>query len=183
MENKDDLVIQALLKEHTEESKKLYRYNWIVGVAMLCALVSYPLFASKRELPFHMWVPFLNLLETPTYQIMFTMQFIFTTFACWMYIPFTNFYSTASLFALIQMKTLKHLLSQIKENDDVKEVDKKLNGFIEMHQKIINYVEELNNLITFICTFELFGFGISLSSQLLNMIIVMFIFHSKLNQL
>lgn len=115
-----------------------------------------------------MFVPFINELEAPTYQILYVYQIILTFFGCWTYVPITTFFTTGSIFALLQMKTLQNTLKNvINEGDSNEVIDLKLNDCVEAHKKIIVIVKELNDFVSFICLTELLCFGIILAGLLI----------------
>lgn len=165
---KKDPEIQKFIKAHTAEANFLHNFNWIFGHFLDICFLSYPFFASQRELPFKMFVPFINELEAPTYQILYVYQIILTFFGCWTYVPITTFFTTGSIFALLQMKTLQNTLKNvINEGDSNEVIDLKLNDCVEAHKNIIVIVKELNDFVSFICLTELLCFGIILAGLLI----------------
>ena len=168
-----DPKIQDLVKKHTKEANILHSFNWIFAHFINGCFLSYPLFASQRELPFTMFIPFINELRSPTYFFVYALQIFFTFIGSWMYVQFTTFFTTTSFFSLLQMKTLQHMLINIKqEGDSNEQIEEKLNKCIILHEKIIVYVKQINNIFAYMCLSELLCFGFILSALLILLNIV-----------
>ena len=148
----EDTKIQDLIKEHTNEANNLFNFNWFFSQIINICFLAYPLFASQRDLPFKMFFPYIDELKSPAYYFIYAYQIFITFIGSWMYVQFTTFFTTTSVFSLLQMKTLQHILNNIKQDDDTNEmIDKKLNECIRFHKKIIIYVKELNNFVAYMC--------------------------------
>ena len=168
-----DSKIQDLIKEHTDEANNLHNFNWVFGQFLNVCLLSYPLFSSQRELPFTMFTPFIDKLSTPTYHLIYAYQILITCFGCSMYVPLTTFFTTASIFALLQIKTLHQMIINVKQDGDTNDIiNEKLNKYIKMHEKIVFYVKQLNNFVAYMCLSELLWFGFILSALLILLNIV-----------
>ena len=120
-----------------------------------------------------MFFPYIDVLKSPTYYFIYAYQIVLSFIAAWMHLSLTTFFTTTSIFSLLQIKTLQHLLINIKHYGDTNEmIDKKLNKFIVLHEKIINYVKELNNFVAYMCLSELLCYGFLLCALLLLLNIV-----------
>lgn len=160
--NEKDDEIQTVLTNYTKRGRIFSIFNLGLGAFISTCFVVYPLLTGTRTLPYGMYIPGVDNYATPTYEIFFILQVIYSyilTFTCFtmyyfifskailtfpgccMYIPYTNFYTTCTLFVLIQIKTLKHQIIHLKDHDeDNATIDNKLNGLIKVHQRIIESV-------------------------------------------
>ena len=173
----EDSEIQGFIMEYTAEANNLHNFNWIFGHFINLCFLAYPLFASQRELPFTMFFPYIDELKSPTYYFIYALQIVLTFFGCCMYVTITTLFTTTTFFALLQMKTMQHLLTNIKQDENTNEqINKKLNICILLHRKIIRNVEELNNFVAFMCLSELLCFGFILCALLILLNIVSIFF-------
>jgi gustatory receptor len=162
-----------MLAASTKRARALSISNLCLGAFISTCFVTYPLFASDRTLPYGVYIPFLDTMKSPTYEILFIVQALLTFPGCCMYIPYTSFFATSTIFGLVQIKALKHDLRNINTGKDTNEaIDKKLSRCIEAQKKIIKYVEEINGLVEYICLFEFITFGVMLCALLFLLNIV-----------
>lgn len=80
------------------------------------------------------------------------------------------------------MKALQQQLRTIRESSKGNpELDEELNRLIEIQQRIIAYVSELNNLVSYSCLLELLTYGLMLIALLfmLNIVSIMRILISE----
>lgn len=170
-ETKDD-DIRQLLQTLTKRARIISFANLGLGAFISTCFVVYPLFTAERGLPYGMWIPGVDNLESPQYEVLFVIQAILTFPGCCMYIPFTSFFATCTLFGLIMMKKVQHQLKNLKGNECL---NAKLNSIIKEHSRVITYVHELNDLVTYICMEEFLSFGLMLCALLFLANIVKFI--------
>lgn len=166
-----DLFIVNTITTYTSRARTISKVNLCLGVIISIFFCIYPLFTGERSLPYGIWVPFLNNYESPAYEILYAIQIILTAPGCHMYIPFTNFYTSSTLFGIIQIKALRQQLRTIADSLD-EEVEVKLNRFIKVHKRIIKYVEDLNSFVTYTCFVEFMSFGLMLIALLFLLNIV-----------
>lgn len=187
----NDDTIQRLLQSYTTRAHLLSISNFALGAFISTCFVVYPLFTGQRGLPYGMFVPGVNSFESPQYEIFYIVQVVLTFPGCCMYIPFTSFFASSTLFGLVQIKTLQRQLQTFKNGID-KQSKENINSqvvkFIEDHKRIIKYVAELNSLVTYICFIEFLSFGLMLCALLflLNVVGVLpisFSSHMNKNQL
>lgn len=92
--------------------------------------------------------------------------------------PFSCFFISGTLLAMIQIKTLQHQLRTIsKKFQGHKEIEKEMNRLIEFHKRLITFIEELNGLVAFLCLVEFLSFGLMLIAllSLLNIVSLFFL--------
>ncbi|XP_055601037.1 odorant receptor Or2-like [Uranotaenia lowii] len=164
-----DPVIEKLLTVYTKRGRMLSISNLALGAIISTCYVVYPMFASQRELPYGMFIPGINNFASPLYEMLYVIQVVLTFPGCCMYIPFTSFFASATLFGMVQIQTLQRQLrtfgEDIKEGD-TKAITERITKFIEDHKRIITYVYELNSLVTYICLIEFLSFGLMLCALL-----------------
>ncbi|XP_062553252.1 odorant receptor Or2-like [Armigeres subalbatus] len=167
--------IKKIVERFTKRARLISVSNLAVGVFISACYVVYPLFTSQRRLPYGAHIPGMNLLDSPLYEILFVIQAVLTYPACCMYIPYASFFASASLFGLVQIKSLENRLKNFKQHVSGKSLKEKrlqLEAIISDHQRVIHYVSELNGLVTYICMVELLSFGMMLSAVLFLLIII-----------
>ncbi|XP_049549243.1 odorant receptor Or2-like [Anopheles darlingi] len=176
----DDDVIGKLVEDYTRRARILSISNLALGAFISGCFVVYPLFTGQRSLPYGMFIPGVSNFESPQYEIFYIMQLVLTFPGCCMYIPYTSFFATSTLFGLVQIKTLQHQLRMFRSTGSnlgrrTPTLDRQLTKFIEDHKRIIRYVQDLNGLVTYICLIEFLSFGLMLCALLflLNIISVM----------
>ena len=171
LSNIKDVFIEKTLTTYTARARTLSKINLWLGIIISFFFCIYPLFTVERSLPYGVWIPLLDNYKSPVYEIMFTIQIVLTAPSCHMYIPFTNFYTSSTLFGIIQIKALQQQLRTISDSKD-EVIEVKLDRYIEVHKRIINYVQELNFLVTYICFVEFMSFGLMLIALLFLLNIV-----------
>ncbi|XP_053692623.1 odorant receptor Or2-like [Sabethes cyaneus] len=159
----EDLAVQRIITSLTKRARMLTFCNY--GLAMLVdvCILAYPLYIEERKLPFEIYVPFMDVRKSPSYEIAYAIQALWLIPANCMYIPLSNFFFSATLFGLIQIKTLQHQLTVLKANTLRKcsiNLNLTINKIIEDHLRIITYIEDINSLLGFICLVEFLLFEI-----------------------
>uniref|UniRef100_A0A182Y5T5 Odorant receptor 2 n=1 Tax=Anopheles stephensi TaxID=30069 RepID=A0A182Y5T5_ANOST len=178
--------IRPVLERYTRRGRMLSISNLWLGAFISACFVTYPLFVPGRGLPYGVTVPGVDVLATPTYEVLFVLQVYLTFPACCMYIPFTSFYATCTLFALVQIAALKQRLGRLQLDTSVAgrspgTLFAELKECLKYHKQIIQYVQDLNSLVTHLCLLEFLSFGmmlcallflLSISNQLAQMIMI-----------
>lgn len=94
-------------------------------------------------------------------------QIFLTWPTCVSYMPFSCFFISGTLLAMIQIKTMQHQLRTISKTfNGNNEIDKELHRLIEFHKRLIEFIEELNSLVSFLCLVEFLSFGLMLIALL-----------------
>ncbi|XP_035908756.1 odorant receptor Or2-like [Anopheles stephensi] len=174
----NDDVITKLVTTYTKRARFLSISNLALGAFISGCFVIYPLFTGQRGLPYGMFIPGVNNFDSPQYEIIYLTQLVLTFPGCCMYIPYTSFFTSSTLFGLVQIKTLQHQLRNFRSenlHETTSTLNRKLQKLIEDHKRIIRYVQDLNDLVTYICLIEFLSFGLMLCALLflLNIISVM----------
>uniref|UniRef100_A0AAG5D8E9 Odorant receptor n=1 Tax=Anopheles atroparvus TaxID=41427 RepID=A0AAG5D8E9_ANOAO len=174
----DDETITKLVTVYTRRARVLSISNLALGAFISGCFVVYPLFTGQRGLPYGMFIPGVNNFDSPQYEIFYITQLVLTVPGCCMYIPYTSFFTSSTLFGLVQIKTLQHQLRTFRLQDlgeGTAMLNRKLQKLISDHKRIIRYVQDLNDLVTYICLIEFLSFGLMLCALLflLNIISVM----------
>ncbi|XP_055543610.1 odorant receptor Or2-like [Wyeomyia smithii] len=169
MEKSDDHVALGIVSRLTKRARTLSIGNIIVTCTTAVCLIIFPLFSSNRRMLFSMYIPGVNVSASPQYEILYAMQALWMFPACGMYLPFTNLFMCTTTFGVIQIKTLQHQLTTLKDtvkNKDGKNLDNTMNKIIETHLQIKDYVYELNSIFTNVCFYEFMTFGVLVCSLL-----------------
>ncbi|XP_029728040.2 odorant receptor Or2-like [Aedes albopictus] len=170
-----DERIKEMVQLFTKRARMMSISNLALGAFISACFVVYPLFTGERRLPYGMHIPGVNKFESPLYEILYVMQAVLTFPGCCMYIPFTSFFASTSLFGLIQIKSLQHRLENFRQHGSGKsnkEQRSQLEAIISDHQRVIAYVGELNGLVTYICLVEFLSFGMMLCALLFLLVII-----------
>uniref|UniRef100_A0A182SXX9 Uncharacterized protein n=1 Tax=Anopheles maculatus TaxID=74869 RepID=A0A182SXX9_9DIPT len=165
----NDEVITKLVATYTKRARFLSISNLALGAFISGCFVVYPLFTGQRGLPYGMFIPGVNNFDSPQYEIFYLTQLVLTFPGCCMYIPYTSFFASSTLFGLVQIKTLQHQLRNFRSenlSESTTALNRKLQRLIEDHKRIIRYVQELNDLVTYICLIEFLSFGLMLCALL-----------------
>ncbi|XP_039437525.1 odorant receptor Or2-like [Culex pipiens pallens] len=180
LEKRND--IRLLLEQLTRRARILSKSNLWLGAFISACFVTYPLFSPDSGLPYGVYVPGVNMQSSPTYEIVFVLQVYLTFPACCMYIPFTSFYCTCTLFGLVRIAALKESLERLHQfSSEPKTLLAKVKECLQYHKEIIKYIRDLNELVTFIFLLELLSFGmmlcallflLSTSNQLAQMVMI-----------
>lgn len=168
-------TIKNTVKVFTKRARMMSISNLALGAFISACFVVYPLFTGERRLPYGMYISGVNHFESPLYEILYVTQAVLTFPGCCMYIPFTSFFASTSLFGLIQIKSLQYRLENFQQcgiGKSNKELRSQLQAIINDHQRVIAYVGELNGLVANICLVELLSFGMMLCALLFLLIIV-----------
>ncbi|XP_053699231.1 odorant receptor Or2-like [Sabethes cyaneus] len=145
----EDDVVQKVLMSFTQRARVLCYSNVALGFIVAFCFSSYPLFSSSRRMLFSLYIPGIDVSNSPQYEIICILQALWLIPACGMYLPFTNFFISATLFGVIQIKTLQHQLMSLKttlKGMDMDGLNSIVNKCIEDHLRIKNYVYEFNSL-------------------------------------
>lgn len=88
-------------------------------------------------LPYDIYIPMIDHLKSPLYEILYTLQFFISMpFVLITYVPFTNLFITWLIFGISMLQILRYKLETLP-SDDNEEMLKQLKGLIRFHHKII----------------------------------------------
>uniref|UniRef100_A0A182YSY8 Uncharacterized protein n=2 Tax=Anopheles stephensi TaxID=30069 RepID=A0A182YSY8_ANOST len=116
-----------------------------------------------------MFIPGISIFDTPLYEISYIAQAVLTFPGCCMHVPYTSFFASGTLLGMIQIKTLQYRLKNFKSlisESDEKDIKRRLHKLIEDHLRIIRFVKDINDLVTYICLIEFLSFGLILCALL-----------------
>ncbi|XP_062553253.1 odorant receptor Or2-like [Armigeres subalbatus] len=175
IDSSSDEHFKKTIQLFTKRARLMSISNLGLGAFISACYVVYPLFTRERRLPYGLHIPGVNKFESPLYEILFVLQALLTFPGCCMYIPYTSFFASTSIFGLVQIKSLQYRLENFKKDSCEKAENKQnyqLEAIINDHQRVITYVEELNDLVTNICLVELLSFGTMLCALLFLLVII-----------
>lgn len=161
-----------ILEESSKQAAIFGKMNLILGIFASSCFVTYPLMSGNRDLPYGIYVPGVNYRLSPVYEIVYVYQAVITFSGSLLYIPFSNIFSSAIMFGNVLIKILQHKFRTIADfscSDPVKAdllIERKFKLYVEYHERIVRYVNEMNELVSVICLVELVLFGVLLSALL-----------------
>lgn len=162
-----------ILKKESESAHSFNRNNLLLGFFTSALFWTYPIISGQRDLPYGIYMPGVDNKSSPFYEIAYICQVLFTICGCCLYIPFSSLLTSFIKLGIALILILQHKLNTIAENSskngnelrqDV--ISQKLKHCIELQQKIIIYVDKINNLMATVCLVELLAFGILLFALL-----------------
>ncbi|XP_053693056.1 odorant receptor Or2-like [Sabethes cyaneus] len=169
IETTDDYFIRWTVSNFTRQARMLSFGNLCLGGIICTCFAVYPLFAGGRKLLYGVYIPTINEFDSPQYEILYVIQVLLLFPGSCMYIPFPSFFSSITLFGLIQIKTLQYQLTTLGDTSkgkDARNLNLIVNNLIEDHLHIINYVQDVNLLFSNICLAEFLMSGILMSALL-----------------
>uniref|UniRef100_A0A182S530 Uncharacterized protein n=1 Tax=Anopheles funestus TaxID=62324 RepID=A0A182S530_ANOFN len=178
LRNNNDETITKIVDTYTKRARYLSISNLILGAIISSCFVVYPLFTGERRLPYGMYIPGIKIFDSPQYEMFYIAQAVLTFPGCCMHVPYTSFFASSTLLGMVQIKTLQHRLRNFRSgipNEGLSALKRKLHQLVEDHLRIIRYVKDINDLVTYICLIEFLSFGLILCALLflLNVINVM----------
>ncbi|TMW54610.1 hypothetical protein DOY81_000404 [Sarcophaga bullata] len=169
----DDPYIDNLLSEVNSMGKAMSKGNLFLGLLTCIGFALYPLFAVDKVLPFGSMIPGVNEYESPFYELWYVFQMVITPMGCCMYIPYTTLIVTFIMFGIVLCKTLQHRLRTLyRFNNNPEQIERQVIQYIKFQKEIIDYIETVNRLTTFIFLLEFIAFGALLCALLFLLIIV-----------
>lgn len=144
--------------------------NTVVGLLAVTSFSIYPLLLDGRNHPYGVYFLGVDFTLSPQYEIVYVWQILISFSACAMYIPFINMFISWIMFGMAMTTILKEMLRNIAHpfdesvdtNPNNALIAKRFRQCIEYHQRIIRYVEELNEIVSMICLVEIIMFGMLL---------------------
>lgn len=164
-----------ILSEQSAEAHSFTRKNLGLGFFCCSLFWIYPAVAGKLDLPYGVLLPGVDNRSSPFYEIAYTCQILFTLCGCCLYMPFSCVVTSYIKLGLALIKILQHKLYRIADNPPSLEaarrihhdvVEAKLVHCIELHDRIIDYVDRINHLVATVNLIELLTFGVLLCSLL-----------------
>uniref|UniRef100_A0A1A9UI58 Odorant receptor n=1 Tax=Glossina austeni TaxID=7395 RepID=A0A1A9UI58_GLOAU len=128
---------------------------------------------NSRLLPFGSIIPGINEYSSPFYELWYIFEMCITPIGCCMYIPYTSLIVSFILFGVVMSKTLQHRLRTLHRiANQPKLIHAEIISCIKYQKRIINFIEAVNGLCTFIFLLEFLAFGALLCALLFLLIIV-----------
>lgn len=163
-----------ILEEHSKEAHSFTRNNLLLGFFSCALFWTYPIIAGQRDLPYGIYFPGVDNRSSPFYEITYTCQIVFTLCGCCIYMPFSCLITSFIKLGIALIKILQHKLNTIANNSSVNEdgqlnhnvIGEKFVHCIELHMRIISYMDRINNLVATVNLIELLAFGILLCALL-----------------
>ncbi|KAH8406007.1 hypothetical protein KR215_002668, partial [Drosophila sulfurigaster] len=168
-----DGYVTHLLDQVNRQGQLMARGNLFFGLLTCIGFGLYPLSSSERVLPFGSKIPGVNEYATPYYQIWFVFHMLITPMGCCMYIPYTSLCVAFIMFGIVMCKALQHRLRCLSQKQLTREqLSVEIVDCIIYHQRIIDYIQTINKLTTYIFLIEFLAFGALLCALLFMLIFV-----------
>lgn len=172
--NHGDEVMVEILKEVSYDAHAFTRNNLGLGFFSCALFWTYPIIAGQRDLPYGLLLPHVDNRSSPFYEIAYCCQIIFTLCGCCIYMPFSCLVTSFIKLGIALIKILQHKLNTIAESSSVSSngqmdhnvIEYKLKHCIDLHNRIILYIEKINYLVATVNLIELLAFGILLCALL-----------------
>ncbi|XP_075169839.1 odorant receptor 10-like [Haematobia irritans] len=172
IEMDDDIGAWNVLKIIPRRISIISKLSFTFACASAAASTLIPLILEERALPYDIHIPFVDTLKSPLYEILYLTQLTMSMpFVLLTYVPFTNLLISWLTFAASLLKILRHKLEALKPSAD-EIMLLQLRELIKFHQRIIDYCQTLENLVSFICLVELMLFTLMLSVLLTSFLLM-----------
>ncbi|CAD6999718.1 unnamed protein product [Ceratitis capitata] len=160
MESYEDQHIPGLILDITRRSQKLSRITFYGSVVGTVCGVAYPFTFEHRKFIFDVQYPLFDIKRTPFYEINFLLQafVLVPSFLC-VYMTFTNLLFTFLMFGEVTLLDLRLKLQNISKDDQSKML-KDFKDCIAYHNQIIDFRDDLENLVSMALFFEVALFGL-----------------------
>ncbi|ALC40569.1 Or49b [Drosophila busckii] len=172
LQRQRDVYINGLLNQVNRQGKLMARGNLFFGLLTCIGFGLYPLSAVERVLPFGSKIPGVNEYASPWYEIWFVFHMLITPMGCCMYIPYTSLCVAFIMFGIVMCKALQHRLRGLKRHWNKQQLAKEIVECFIYHQRIIDYINTINKLTTYIFLLEFLAFGALLCALLFMLMIV-----------
>ncbi|GAB0091751.1 Odorant receptor [Sergentomyia squamirostris] len=171
--NSEDEYCKKLLVDTGILARRFSIMNLCLALTSGTCFLIYPVFAGMTDLPYGIHIPGINYMKSPIYEIIYVYEILVTVPGASLYIPFSNLFTSFCMFAVVLVKILKYKIKNLKTEHDTEEmITDKLHQIIEYHKVLIEFVEEMNQIVTYICLIELVFFVILLCALLFVLNIV-----------
>uniref|UniRef100_A0A1B0GLS2 Odorant receptor n=1 Tax=Lutzomyia longipalpis TaxID=7200 RepID=A0A1B0GLS2_LUTLO len=168
-----DEYISNLIKETGIRAHRFSVMNLCLALTTGTCFLIYPVFTGMNDHPYGVHIPGIDYMKSPIYEIIYIYEVFVTPPGASLYIPFSNLFSAFCMFAVVLVKILKYKINNLKQSNDSDEnVTKKLHNVLEYHKLLIEFVEEINQIVTYICLIELVFFVLLLCALLFVLNIV-----------
>lgn len=166
------------------------RSNMVLGSLAIILFSGHPLLLGTGKLPYGVYIAGVDFRTSPAYQLGYALCIASTILGVTLYIPFINIVMSFIIFGITLIQNLNAKFRTISETSseegedqgthppldntlvDNNLVERRFKLYIEYHKRIIRYVEEINELISFVCLVEIILFGGLLSALLFLTVIV-----------
>lgn len=69
-----DPEIQKIVAKYTKRARTLTKFNFFMGIIISLFFCCYPFFTTTRSLPYSVWIPGVDVLKSPVYEIIFGLE-------------------------------------------------------------------------------------------------------------
>lgn len=69
-----DPVIREIIAKYTKQTRTLTKFNFFMGILISVFFCCYPFSTATRTLPYSVWIPGVDVLKSPVYEIIFSIE-------------------------------------------------------------------------------------------------------------
>ncbi|XP_055701263.1 odorant receptor Or2-like [Phlebotomus papatasi] len=175
IETTGDEYMVNLLQEVGKKAHRFSIMNVCLSLTTGACFLIYPVFTGMQDLPYGVYVPFLNTSNRFTYKLLYLYEILATPPGVTLYIPFSNLVISFFLFAHTLMQILRYKLNILmdpEKDQDEKMTEKKLKIAIKYHQVLIVLIDDINSLVVSVSFIEIIFFTMLLCALLFVLNIV-----------
>ncbi|XP_053959624.1 odorant receptor 30a-like [Anastrepha ludens] len=160
LERSGNPQILGKLQDITKRAQTLTRIGFYAACIGMVGAFSFPFSFEERKFVVDVSYPFFDVKQTPFYEFFFLLQalVLVPTFCC-VYLPFTNLLITFLMFGEVVLLDLRLKLNNINKNDETVML-RELKECIAYHKKIIEFRNDVEDLVALVNFFDVALFGL-----------------------
>nr|AOE48084.1 putative odorant receptor OR18 [Scaeva pyrastri] len=173
-ENQRDIASLRVLNAVAVKADTFSKLSLFLGSVGGVMTIIVPLCMNSKELPYPVWIPTVDVYQSPCYEIIFAAQVLFVMpFIIVTYIPFTNLFINYLMFGIGSLQILQNKLENVIDSTkDFEQIDRDLEYCIQYHNKIIRFCDTLSTLLSLTNLMEFLMFSLMLCVLLFFILIV-----------
>ncbi|CAD7013452.1 unnamed protein product [Ceratitis capitata] len=153
----------------TKAARKISIFNLSASFCDIIAATLFPLFQENRIHPFGVALPGIDVTRSPLYEIVYISQLPCPFTLTSMYMPYVSLFASFAMFGKVALKVLQDNLRNLCDNMQHKsemELFNLLRSNISYHARISKYVNDFNELVTYMVLIEFMLFSCVICSLL-----------------
>ncbi|XP_017479408.1 PREDICTED: odorant receptor 43a [Rhagoletis zephyria] len=160
---------KSVLAEATRSTRNISIFNLAASFSDIIVAMGYPLFRDQRIHPFGVALPGIDVTRSPLYEILYVAQLPSPFTLSSMYMPYVSLFASFAMFGKAALQILQNNLRNLCENMQHKsepELFDTLRANIAYHARIAKYVNDFNELVTYMVLVEFLLFSCVICSLL-----------------
>lgn len=159
-QNSKDLEILQTIEDISKQLRLIRNVNYSIGIAMEVIFHIFPIFTAERgenlnniiiilsirmkllkfnfnlEHSFSVWIPFIDTLKSPAFEIIYTCDVMLSGTGFFAYVPITNLFLSMIVFGVAEIKILCHRLKNLSQKNIGRELEE-VKDCIETQKRIM----------------------------------------------